>query len=49
MGKTVTIVRNVMEANERRAGKLKEFFADNGILCLNHHEQSPGAGKTLAA
>lgn len=45
MGKTVTIVRNVMEANERRAGKLKEYFAQKNILCLNLMS-SPGAGKT---
>ena len=32
MGKTVTIVRNVMEANERRAAKLKEYFAQRNIL-----------------
>jgi len=45
MGKTVTIVRNVMEANERRAAKLAEYFADKKILCLNLMS-SPGAGKT---
>jgi len=45
MGKTVTIVRNVMEANERRAAKLKEYFDKERILCLNLMS-SPGAGKT---
>ncbi len=45
MGKTVTIVRNVMEANERRAAKLKDYFAEKHVLCLNLMS-SPGAGKT---
>lgn len=45
MSKTVTIVRNVLEANERRAAKLAEYFAQNKILCLNLMS-SPGAGKT---
>jgi len=45
MTKTVTIVRNVLEANERRAGKLKEYFDGQKILCLNLMS-SPGAGKT---
>jgi hydrogenase nickel incorporation protein HypB len=45
MSKTVTIVRNVLEANERRAAGLKDYFAQNKILCLNLMS-SPGAGKT---
>ena len=44
MTKTVTIVRNVLEANERRAGKLKDYFDERKILCLNLMS-SPGAGK----
>ena len=45
MSKTVTIVRNVLEANERRAASLKDYFDGNRILCLNLMS-SPGAGKT---
>jgi hydrogenase nickel incorporation protein HypB len=45
MSKTVTIVRNVLEANERRASTLKTYFDGNKILCLNLMS-SPGAGKT---
>lgn len=45
MSKTVTIVRNVLEANERRAAKLTDYFAERKILCLNLMS-SPGAGKT---
>ena len=45
MSKTVTIVRNVLEANERRASTLKGYFDGNKILCLNLMS-SPGAGKT---
>ena len=45
MTKTVTIVRNVLEANERRAATLKTYFDERKILCLNLMS-SPGAGKT---
>ncbi|MFP5238726.1 MAG: hydrogenase nickel incorporation protein HypB [Acidobacteriota bacterium] len=41
----VSVVRNVLEANERLAQELKELFAQRGILALNLMS-SPGAGKT---
>ncbi|WP_243367402.1 hydrogenase nickel incorporation protein HypB [Fundidesulfovibrio soli] len=41
----VSVVRNVLEANERLAQELKEVFAQRGILALNLMS-SPGAGKT---
>lgn len=45
MSQEVTIVRNVLEANDRLAGELKAKFAEGKILCLNLMS-SPGAGKT---
>ena len=45
MGKTVTIVRNVMEANEKNAAQLRDLFRERKILALNLIS-SPGAGKT---
>lgn len=45
MSQEVTIVRNVLEANDRLAGELREKFAQKKILCLNLMS-SPGAGKT---
>ena len=41
----VSVVRNVLEANERLAQELKDLFAGRGILTLNLMS-SPGAGKT---
>lgn len=41
----VPVVRNVLEANEKRAQRLREDFAAKGILVLNLIS-SPGAGKT---
>ena len=45
MSQEVTIVRNVLEANDRLADELKKTFAEKKILCLNLMS-SPGAGKT---
>jgi len=45
MSQEVTIVRNVLEANDRLAGELKAKFAEKKILVLNLMS-SPGAGKT---
>ncbi|WP_243359597.1 hydrogenase nickel incorporation protein HypB [Fundidesulfovibrio terrae] len=41
----VSVVRNVLEANDRLAQELKQLFAERGILALNLMS-SPGAGKT---
>ena len=41
----VSVVRNVLEANDRLAQELKDLFAARGILALNLMS-SPGAGKT---
>ncbi|MFZ5427317.1 MAG: hydrogenase nickel incorporation protein HypB [Thermodesulfobacteriota bacterium] len=41
----VSVVRNVLEANDRLARELKDLFAARGILALNLMS-SPGAGKT---
>jgi hydrogenase nickel incorporation protein HypB len=41
----ISVVRNVLEANERIARQLRESFAQKGILVLNLMS-SPGAGKT---
>jgi len=41
----VSVVRNVLEANDRLAGELKSLFAEKRILALNLMS-SPGAGKT---
>ncbi len=45
MSQEVTIVRNVLEANDRLAEEIKKKFAVRKILCLNLMS-SPGAGKT---
>jgi len=45
MSQEVTIVRNVLEANDRLAQELKAQFKEKKILCLNLMS-SPGAGKT---
>jgi len=45
MSKEVTIVRNVLEANDRLAEELRATFRAKKILCLNLMS-SPGAGKT---
>ena len=41
----VSVVRNVLEANDRLARELKTLFAERAILTLNVMS-SPGAGKT---
>lgn len=41
----ISVVRNVLEANERIARQLREAFAAKGVLVLNLMS-SPGAGKT---
>ncbi len=41
----ITVVRNVLEANEKVANDLRELFAKHKILVLNLIS-SPGAGKT---
>jgi hydrogenase nickel incorporation protein HypB len=41
----ISVVRNVMEANDRLAGEIKNLLAERGILALNLMS-SPGAGKT---
>jgi len=41
----VSVIRNVLEANDRLAQELKDLFAQRGILALNLMS-SPGAGKT---
>lgn len=41
----VSVIRNVLEANDRLAQELKDLFAARGILALNLMS-SPGAGKT---
>ena len=41
----VSVIRNVLEANDRLAQELKDIFAARGILALNLMS-SPGAGKT---
>ncbi len=41
----ITVVRNVLEANEKIAEELRELFAKHNILALNLIS-SPGAGKT---
>ncbi len=45
MSQEVTIVRKVLEANDRLAEELKNKFAEKNILCVNLMS-SPGAGKT---
>ncbi|WP_243544148.1 hydrogenase nickel incorporation protein HypB [Pseudodesulfovibrio tunisiensis] len=45
MSQEVTIVRNVLEANDRLAEELRNKFRVRKILCLNLMS-SPGAGKT---
>jgi hydrogenase nickel incorporation protein HypB len=41
----IPVVRNILEANDRIAADLKDFFAHKGILAVNIMS-SPGAGKT---
>lgn len=41
----IPVVRNVLEANDRIAGRLRDEFARRGILVLNLIS-SPGSGKT---
>lgn len=41
----VKVIRNILEANDRISGELKQLFASRKILALNLMS-SPGAGKT---
>ncbi|SHN48657.1 hydrogenase nickel incorporation protein HypB [Desulfovibrio litoralis] len=41
----VTVIRNILEANDNVAAELKKFFKENKILAVNLIS-SPGAGKT---
>ena len=41
----VSVERNLFEANDATANKLRELFAKKGLLVLNMIS-SPGAGKT---
>ncbi|MFU2207388.1 hydrogenase nickel incorporation protein HypB [Solidesulfovibrio sp. C21] len=41
----IPVVRNILEANDRIAAELKDFFGHKGILAVNIMS-SPGAGKT---
>ncbi|WP_018124969.1 hydrogenase nickel incorporation protein HypB [Desulfovibrio oxyclinae] len=45
MSSEIPIVRDVLEANDKLAEKLKEIYKEKKILCLNLMS-SPGAGKT---
>ncbi len=45
MSMKVSVIRNVLEANDRLAQELKDLMARRGILSLNLMS-SPGAGKT---
>lgn len=41
----IPVVKNILEANEKTAERVREIFRDRGILALNLIS-SPGAGKT---
>jgi len=41
----ISVVRNILEANERIAEQNRELFKENGLLVINLMS-SPGAGKT---
>ena len=43
--KTISVVRNVLEANDRIAGQNRALFDENGLFVINLMS-SPGAGKT---
>ncbi|HDQ39770.1 MAG TPA: hydrogenase accessory protein HypB [Desulfonatronum sp.] len=45
MSKTIPVIRNILEANDRLAEQLRTIFAENRLLALNLMS-SPGAGKT---
>lgn len=45
MSKTIPVVRNILEANDRLADQLRAIYAANRLLALNLMS-SPGAGKT---
>jgi hydrogenase nickel incorporation protein HypB len=45
MSKTIPVIRNILEANDRLADQLRKIYADNRLLALNLMS-SPGAGKT---
>ncbi len=45
MSKTIPVIRNILEANDRLADQLRTIYASNRLLALNLMS-SPGAGKT---
>ncbi len=45
MSKTIPVIRNILEANDRLAEQLRKIYADKRLLALNLMS-SPGAGKT---
>ncbi|TVQ95358.1 MAG: hydrogenase accessory protein HypB [Desulfovibrionales bacterium] len=45
MSVTIPVIRNILEANDRLAGQLRNTYAENNVLALNLMS-SPGAGKT---
>lgn len=45
MSKTIPVIRNILDANNRLADQLRNVYAENSILALNLMS-SPGAGKT---
>lgn len=45
MSKTIPVIRNILEANDRLADQLRTIYAANSLLALNLMS-SPGAGKT---
>ena len=45
MSKTIPVIRNILEANDRLADQLRGIYAEKKLLTLNLMS-SPGAGKT---
>ena len=45
MSKTIPVIRNILDANNRLADQLRNVYAENSLLALNLMS-SPGAGKT---
>jgi hydrogenase nickel incorporation protein HypB len=45
MSKTIPVIRNILDANNRLADQLRNVYAENRLLALNLMS-SPGAGKT---
>lgn len=41
----ISLVKNILEANERIAAQNRQFFADKGVMAINMMS-APGAGKT---